>query len=93
MLSSQNGIKIFVSIQILEKSKHVPLHDVMVKEVSKEIDSLDNKKSNALKFFSERESVCVYVYISVNPALRTSVECFIGKEERSDSPEFPAVEI
>lgn len=37
--------------------------------------------------------MCVYVYISVNPALRMSVECFIGKEERSDSPEFPAVEI
>lgn len=65
----------------------------MVKEVLKEIDSLDNKKSNVLKFFLERESVCVYVYILVNLVLRMSVECFIGKEERLDSFEFLVVEI
>lgn len=40
----ENGIKIFVSIQIFEKLKYVFLYDVMVKEVLKEIDSLDNKK-------------------------------------------------
>lgn len=34
----------YVSIQILEISKHVPLNNVMGEEVSMEIGWLDNKK-------------------------------------------------